>query len=250
MGQLDNKIVVITGGNSGIGFATAKLFIEEGAKVIITGRNKAKIDLAVRELGNDTIGLIGDLIDVSEIEEMVDQIGQHVDKVDVLFLNAGVALYAPINQITEEFYDKLFDTNVKGLFFMIKHLLPRLGQGSSVILNSSINSFMARPTSSVYAATKAAVSSLTRTLSGELIERGIRLNTVIPGPTQTPIFGKMGLPSDQINQLAKNIKKTVPMDRFGRPEEIAQAALYFASERSAFTVGAELVVDGGMGTLR
>ena len=250
MSKLANKVAVITGGNSGIGLETARLFQSEGARVIITGRNREKVQQAASELGSNVSGVVADLSQVSEVERMAQRIGELTNQVDILFLNAGVAFYAPIEQIDEAFYDQQFDTNVKGLFFSIKYLLPLFKDKGSIILNSSINSFMAFPTSNVYAATKAAVNSLGRTLSGELIQRGIRINTISPGPIQTPIYGKMGMKSEQMQEMAGNIQGMIPMDRFGQSEEIAKAALYFASDDSAFTVGAELAIDGVMGTLR
>ena len=249
MKKLANKVALITGGSSGIGLATAKVFAEEGAEVIITGRNQESLDKAVGELEHRVIGIISDTAQLADIEKLAAELRSQGKQVDVLFLNAGIAKLAPIEQTDEAFYDETFNINVKGLYFTIKHLLPLMGEGTSIVINASINAYIGMPNSSVYAASKAAVISLARTLSGELVSRGIRVNAISPGPINTPIFGKMGMSPEQLEATATGIQQQVPMGRFGHPEEIAKAALFLASDDSSFVIGAELVADGGMSTL-
>ncbi len=249
MKKLLNKVALITGGSSGIGLATAKVFAEEGAEVIITGRNQESLDKAVGELDHQVTGMISDTAQLADIEKLAAQLQSQGKRIDVLFLNAGIAQLAPIEQTSEALYDETFNINVKGLYFTIKHLLPLMGEGTSIVINASINAYIGMPNSSVYAASKAAVISMARTLSGELVGRGIRVNAISPGPINTPIFGKMGMSPEQLEATATSIQQQVPMGRFGRPEEIAKAALFLASDDSSFMIGAELVADGGMSTL-
>ncbi len=249
MKKLANKVALITGGSSGIGLATAKVFAEEGAEVIITGRNQESLDKAVGELDHQVTGIVSDTAQLADIEKLAAQLQSQGKTIDVLFLNAGIAKLAPIEQTDEALYDETFNINVKGLYFTIKHLLPLMGEGTSIVINASINAYIGMPNSSVYAASKAAVISMARTLSGELVSRGIRVNAVSPGPINTPIFGKMGMSPEQLEATATSIQQQVPMGRFGRPEEIAKAALFLASDDSSFVIGAELVADGGMSTL-
>lgn len=246
MNRLENKVAVITGGNSGIGLATARLFKAEGAKVIITARNAKRLAETKAELGDEFEILQADVANIDELDSFFSQIGEKYGKIDTLFLNAGVALFAPLEALDEATFDKLYNINVKGVFFGVQKALPYLKEGSSVILNTSIANQVGMPNSSAYGATKAAVRSLARTLSGELIGRGIRVNAVSPGPIETPIYGKMGLPEEAVNELAAGIISQVPLGRFGRADEVAQTALFFASDSSSFIVGAELEVDGGM----
>ena len=249
MKKLANKVAVVTGGNSGIGFTTARTFLEEGAEVIITGRNQESLNKAVGELGNGASAIRSDIGQLADIEKLASELQSRGKRVDVLFLNAGIAKLAPIEQSDEALYDETFDINVKGLYFTIKHLLPLMHEGTSVVINASINAYIGMPNSSLYAASKAAVISMARTLSGELVGRGIRINAVSPGPINTPIFGKMGMSPEQLEATAAGIQQQVPMGRFGTPEEIAQAVLFLASDDSSFVIGAELVADGGMSTL-
>ncbi len=249
MNKLANKVALITGGSSGIGLATAKVFVEEGAEVIITGRNQDSLDKAVGELEHRVTGMISDTAQLADIEKLAAQLQSQGKPIDVLFLNAGIAKLVPIEQTDEAFYDETFNINVKGLYFTIKHLLPLMSEGTSIVINASINAYIGMPNSSVYAASKAAVISLARTLSGELVGKGIRVNAISPGPINTPIFGKMGMSPEQLEATATSIQQQVPMGRFGRPEEIAKAALFLASDDSSFVIGAELVADGGMSTL-
>ena len=249
MSKLANKVAVVTGGNSGIGFTTAKIFAEEGAEVIITGRNQESLDKAVAELGGKVTAIKSDAAQLADIKKLAAELESQGKRVDVLFLNAGIAKLAPIEQTDEALYDQTFDINVKGLYFTIKHLLPLMDEGTSIVINASINAYIGMPNSSVYAASKAAVISMARTLSGELVDRGIRVNVVSPGPINTPIFSKMGMSDEQMEATASSIQQQIPMGRFGRPEEIAQAALFLASSDSSFVIGAELIADGGMSTL-
>ncbi|MFS4418595.1 SDR family oxidoreductase [Maribacter sp. 2307ULW6-5] len=249
MSKLENKTALITGGNSGIGFATAETFIKHGAKVIITGRNEERLQQAVAKLGSAASYIVADSGKMDDLAQLAERVGEHTDKLDVLFLNAGIAKFAPIEYIDESFFDESFNVNVKGVFFTVKHLLPYLFQDSSVILNASINAHIGMPNSSVYAATKAGVISLAKTLSGELKDRGIRVNAISPGPINTPIYQKLGLEEDQLNEMAGHIQSQVPLGRFGNPQEIANAALFLGTDDSKFMLGSELILDGGMSTL-
>ena len=249
MKKLANKVALITGGSSGIGLATAKVFAEEGAEVIITGRNQKSLDKAVGELEHRVTGMVSDTAQLADIEKLAAELQSQGKQINVLFLNAGIAKLVPIEQTDEALYDETFNINVKGLYFTVKHLLPLMGEGTSIVINASINAYIGMPNSSVYAASKAAVISMARTLSGELVGRGIRVNALSPGPINTPIFGKMGMSPEQLEATATSIQQQVPMGRFGRPEEIAKAALFLASDDSSFMIGAELVADGGMSTL-
>jgi NAD(P)-dependent dehydrogenase (short-subunit alcohol dehydrogenase family) len=227
MNRLLNKTAVITGGNSGIGLATAKEFIAEGAKVIITGRNKASLDKAVAELGPQAYGVLSDTSKVDQIRQLRTQVEAIFPRVDVIFLNAGIAKFSSIEAVDEAFFDEQFDTNVKGSFFTVQQLLPLMGEGGSIVLNTSINAHIGMPNASIYAATKAAVLTLAKNLSAELLPRKIRVNAVSPGPVATPLYGKLGVPSDQLEQTANNIKTQVPLGRFGTPEEIARVVVFF-----------------------
>lgn len=249
MNRLENKVAVITGGNSGIGFATAQLFIEEGAKVIITGRNKESVDKAVAELGVSASGIVSDTGNMRDIKELQAKVAAIYPLIDVLFLNAGVAKFSPIESADEAFFDEQFNINVKGSFFTIQQLLPILKDGGSIVLNTSINAHIGMANASIYAASKAAQLTLIKNLSAELISRKIRVNAVSPGPVSTPLYGKLGLPADQLSATASHIQSSVPIGRFGAPEEIAKVALFLASDDSTFLLGSEIIADGGMSTL-
>ena len=246
MSRLNGKVAVITGGNSGIGLATAKAYIENGARVIITGRNQQAIEKAAAELGNDTIGLVSDAGNIDQISRLPEQVKKHVDKIDILFVNAGIAYFAPIDQVDEAHFDNQFNINVKGLYFTVQKLLPLINKGGSVILNASVVAHKGMAGSTVYAATKAAVISFGKTLARDLVPYRIRVNTISPGPISTPIYGKMGMPQEALNEFAAGVQQTVPINRFGEANEVAQAAVFFASEESSFVHGVELLVDGGM----
>jgi len=238
--KLQGKLTVITGGTTGIGLATAKLFVEEGAYVFITGRRQKELDEAVKSIGNNVTGVQGDIAKLTDLDRLFDAVATK-GRIDVIFANAGVAEFAPFGKITEEHFDKLFDTNVKGTLFTVQKALPLLNDGGSIILNGSVGSVKGTPAFGVYGATKAALRSFVRTWTSDLKDRHIRSNVVSPGPTDTPIVD--GQPADAIARIVS----TIPMGRMGEPEEIAKAALFLASEDSSFVTGIELFVDGGRG---
>ena len=249
MGKLEGKVAVITGGNSGIGLATAKEFKEQGAQVIITGRDQQTLDAAKREIGGNVVALRSDTSSLAEIDKLLAVVKEKFGHIDVLFVNAGIGKFAPVDAVTEEFFDSIMDINFKGAYFTIQKALPLLCDNASIILNTSIIAHIGMPNTSVYAASKAALITLARTLSAELVSRGIRVNAISPGPVATPILGRMGMPPEMLEETAKNIQAQVPMKRFGRPEEIAKTVLFLASEDSSFLLGTEIVADGGMSEL-
>ena len=245
-GRFTDKVAVVTGGNSGIGLATAKAFAREGARVAITGRSDATLKAAQKELGPDALVLKADMSRVPEIAAAMDQIKKKFGRIDALFVNAGIGRFVPFEDVTEEFFDETIATNLKGAFFTIQKAAPLLPRGAAVVLNASINAHMGLPGSSVYGASKAALVNLAKTLSADLLQHGVRVNVVSPGPVATPILDRMGLPEDQTRQLKERLAEQVPLKRFGTPDEIAAAVLYLSSGESSFVVGTELVVDGGM----
>jgi NAD(P)-dependent dehydrogenase (short-subunit alcohol dehydrogenase family) len=247
MKTLEGKVAVITGGSSGIGLATAKLFQEVGARVAISGRDQKALDAAVKELGAGIVAVRSDVSKLSDLDALFDTVAKRLGRIDVLFANAGIAKFAPLRDISEDAYDETFDINVKGVFFTIQKAIPFLNDNASVILNTSFLNQAGIPTTSVYAASKAAVRSLARSISSELANRGIRVNVVSPGPISTPLYGKLGLPQEAVDAFAANIVSQVPLKRFGRPEEVAQTALFLASSASSYVTGVELNVDGGLG---
>jgi NAD(P)-dependent dehydrogenase (short-subunit alcohol dehydrogenase family) len=249
MGKLQGKVAVVTGGNSGIGLATAKEFKEQGARVVITGRDQKTLDDAERLLGDDVLAVQCDVSRLTEIDKLFELVKNKLGNIDVLFINAGVGRFVPLESVTEDFFDWTMNINFKGAYFTIQKALPLLNKNASIVLNASINAYIGMPNSSVYAASKAALISLARTLSAELITHGIRVNVVSPGPVTTPIFEKLGLDAEALNETLKNIEAQVPMKRFGRPEEIAKTALFLASSDSSFLLGTEIVADGGMSQL-
>ena len=247
MKSLEGKVAVITGGSSGIGLATAKLFQQAGARVAISGRNQQALDAAAKELGNGIVTVRADAGKVPDTEALFAAVTGKLGRIDVLFANAGVAKFAPVGDVSEAFYDEIFDINVKGVFFTLQKAIPFLNDKASIILNTSVVNQTGLPNTSVYAASKAAVRSLARTLAAELAGRGIRVNVVSPGPIETPIFGKMGLPKEALDAFATNIISQIPLKRFGQPEEVAQTALFLASDASSYITGVEVNVDGGLG---
>lgn len=249
MGKLTGKVAVITGGNSGIGLTTAQEFLREGAQVIITGRNEATVAEAANALGAGAIGIVSDANKMSDMLSLGEKIAALTGKIDVLFVNAGMGKFAPIEQMSEEVFDEIMDTNFKGAYFSIQALLPLMNEGGSITLNTSISAHIGMAGASVYAASKAALLSLIRNLSTELLPRRIRVNAISPGPIGTPFFGKTGLPVETMQAMAGQIQSQVPIGRFGTMEEIAKIALFFASDDSSFVLGAELIADGGMATL-
>ncbi len=249
MNRLANKTALITGGTSGIGLETAKQFIAEGARVAITGTNPKTMEAARSELGEDVLIIRADASDVAAQKIVASEIEKTFGKLDIVFVNAGVADLRPIENWDEAGFERTFDINVKGPFFLIQALLPLLSNPASIVLNTSVNAHVGMPTSSVYGASKAALLSMARTLSGELIGRGIRINAVSPGPITTPLYGKLGLTEEGTKAMAAGVLAQVPAGRFGTPSEVAKAVVFLASDEASFTVGAELMMDGGMGTL-
>jgi len=243
------KVVLVTGGNSGIGFATALAFANEGARVVITGRDQSTLDKASVQLGKHVIAVRSDAGSLADGIKLAALLKQQGVMLDAVFINAGVAKFAPFEAVGEEMWDTTFNTNVKGPYFLIKTLAPLLNPGAAIVLNGSINAHIGMPNSSVYAASKAALISLAKTLSSELLSKGVRVNVISPGPVTTPIYGRLGLPAEQLSEVATSIQAQIPLKRFGTPEEIASAVLYLASPESAFIVGTELVADGGMSQL-
>jgi len=249
VGKLEGRVAVITGGNSGIGLATAKEFKEQGARVVITGRDQQTLDEAKQVIGGDVLAIRSDTSSLTEIDKLFAAVKEKFGKIDVLFVNAGIGTFGPIEAVTEESFDSIMDINFKGAYFTIQKALPLLNDNASIVLNASIVANIGMPNSSVYAASKAALITLARTLSAELVGRGIRVNVVSPGPVSTPILGRMGMPPEVLEETAKSLQAQVPMKRFGRPEEIAKTVLFLASEDSSFLLGTEIVADGGMSQL-
>jgi NAD(P)-dependent dehydrogenase (short-subunit alcohol dehydrogenase family) len=245
MSRLQGKRTLITGGTSGIGLETARQFLAEGARVVVTGNHPDRIASAQAELGSDVLVLRADSASVDEQRRLAQAVADHYGQLDVAFLNAGVSVWLPIEEWTEAMFDKSFDINVKGPYFLIRALLPVFANPASIVLNTSINAHVGAARSSVYAATKAAFLNLSKTLSGELLGRGIRVNAVSPGPVDTPLYDKLGIPDAYREQVNKDIVATIPYGRFGTPEEVAKAVLYLASDESKWTVGSEIIVDGG-----
>lgn len=247
--KLAGKTAVITGGNSGIGLATAKLFKEQGANVVITARSDESFRTAQKDFGDLFTVVKTDVTNIRDIEVLADTVKKKYGKIDVLFANAGIAHFAPISDVSSDFFDSQFNTNVKGVLFTVKNFARLLNKGGSVILTTSGVNTKGMAGGSVYAATKAAVRSMARTLSAELVHQGIRVNALSPGPVETPIFSKMGLSDVELKGMAEGIQSSTPIGRFGSPAEIATAALFLASDDSTLVLGAELVADGGFSQL-
>ncbi|MBG0810723.1 glucose 1-dehydrogenase [Methylosinus sp. H3A] len=246
MGRLSGKIAVVTGGNSGIGLATAELFVKEGAQVVLTGRRRAELDAAVARIGAGAIGVQGDVSALADLDRLFAEVKERFGRIDILFANAGVVRLAPIEGVDEALFDQLFGINVKGLLFTVQKALPLFSDGGAIVLNSSIANTVGTPGFGVYSATKAAVRSFARTWTSELKGRNIRVNVVSPGPIDTPIFDTMGLSTQQHDELAEQLKTNVPLGRFGAPEEVAEAVLFLASDASSYVAGVDLYVDGGL----
>ena len=238
MGKLEGKVVVITGGSTGIGLAAARLFVKEGANVFITGRRQKELDDAVRAIGRNVTGVQGDVARLADLDRLYEAV-RAKGRIDVVFANAGVAKFAPLGSITEEHFDKLFNINVRGTLFTVQNALPLLNDGGSIILTGSVAGVKGTAAFGVYGATKAAIRNFARTWTVELKDRRIRSNVLSPGPTETPILDQQ--PPDAIARIAA----TIPMGRMGKPDEIAKAALFLASDDSSFVTGIELFVDGG-----
>ena len=245
MGKLEGKIALITGGNGGIGLATAKQFVNEGAYVFITGRRDSELAAAVKEIGKNVTGVQGDVSNLGDLDRLFAQIKREKGKLNIVFANAGVAKYAKFGTITEEFYDSIFNINVKGLLFTVQKALPLLSDGGSIILNASIVASKGLSANSVYSATKAAVRSFARTWTTDLKDRRIRVNAVSPGSTDTPGLSQLWASAETGQQRLKMISNTVPLGRLGTPDEVAKAVVFLASEDSSYITGTELFVDGG-----
>ena len=244
-GKLEGKVALITGGNSGIGVATAKQFVNEGAYVFITGRREAELAAAKKQIGKNVTAIQGDVSNLDDLDRLFVQIKKEKSKIDIVFANAGVARYAPLGTITEDFFDSIFDINVKGVLFTVQKSLPLLRDGGSIILNASIVATKGLSSNSVYSATKAAVRSFARTWTTDLKDRRIRVNAISPGPIDTPGLSELLASSETGEQRRKMISTTVPLGRFGRPEEIAKAVVFLASDDASYITGIELFVDGG-----
>jgi NAD(P)-dependent dehydrogenase (short-subunit alcohol dehydrogenase family) len=244
-GKLEGKVAVVTGGNSGIGLATAKQFVAEGAYVFITGRRQVELDAAVKQIGENIVGVQGDVAKLADLDKLYATVKAKKGRIDILFANAGSAELAPLGEITEEHFDKIFNTNVKGLLFTVQKALPLIPDCASIILNASIVASTGNPAFSVYSATKAAVRSFARTWVLDLKERKIRVNAISPGPIGTPGLDGLGQTEGVGEQLKASLVASVPLGRLGTPDEVARAAVFLASDDSSFVTGTELFVDGG-----
>jgi NAD(P)-dependent dehydrogenase (short-subunit alcohol dehydrogenase family) len=250
MKRLEGKVAVVTGGNSGIGLASAKRLQEEGARLAISGRNQKTLDEAVKTIGNGVLAVKADVSVASDLDKLYAAVSQKLGKIDVLFVNAGVYKFAPFQATSEAMYDELFDINTRGAYFTIQKALPFLNDGASIVINTSVADEVGVVNGSAYAATKAALRSFTRSLAAELVERNIRVNAVSPGPVETPEgFARTGLSKEALNDMLKSILSQVPMKRIGQPSEIAGAVAFLASSDSSFMTGAEVPVDGGFGQI-
>ena len=245
MAKLAGKIALVTGGTSGIGLATAKQFVSEGAYVFITGRRERELAAAVKEIGENVTGVQGDASDLGDLDRLYARIKREKGKLDIVFANAGAAQYAALGAITEDAYDSMFGINVKGVLFTVQKALPLLPDGASIILNASIVGSKGLPANSVYSATKAAVRSFARTWTTDLKSRHIRVNAISPGSTDTPGLSNLLASSEVGEQRKKLIANAVPLGRFGTPDEIAKAVVFLASDDASYITGAELFVDGG-----
>ena len=244
MKSLENKVAIVTGGNSGIGYAAAADLVSKGAKVIVTGRNKEALAKAETEL--KVTGIVADQSDLKSIDNLVEEVKEKFGKVDILFLNAGIAAFAPLDSASEDHYDSIMNVNVKGVYFTVQKVLPILNDGGSIIFNTSVNAHVGMPNSSVYAASKAAVLSLNKVFAVELASRKIRVNAVSPGPIETPLYGKVGLEKEEVEGLGSALGEKILLKRFGQAAEVAKTVSFLASEDASFITGSEIVVDGGL----
>jgi NAD(P)-dependent dehydrogenase (short-subunit alcohol dehydrogenase family) len=244
--RFHEKITVVVGGNSGIGLASARAFALEGARVVITGRDPATLERAAGAIGGGTLAVRCDLADLGQIDALMASIRETLGRIDVLFVNAGIGAFIPIEAVTEADWDQVHAVNLKGVFFTVQKALPLMSKGGAIVLNASIGWRKGIPTGSVYAASKAGVRALGRSFAAELVDRGIRVNVVSPGPVETPIIGRTaGLAPEMIPQLREQMLANTPMKRMGEPEEVARAALFLASDEASFITGVDLLVDGG-----
>ncbi len=251
MKKLTGKTAIITGGNSGIGLATAHEFIAQGAKVIITGRSQKSIDEALSQLGDQAQGIVSDAGDMAQVKQLGSQVKAITPNIDIIFINHGVGKFNLVEGMEEAMFDEIMNINFKGAYFTLQQLLPLVNDGGSIIFNTSINAHIGMAGASVYAASKAALLSLIKNLSAELLPRRIRVNAVSPGPVVTPLHSsdKLGISNEQLEQMGEGLIKQIPVGRFGKAEEIAKVVAFFASDDSTFVLGAELIADGGMYTL-
>lgn len=249
MARLNGKTAVITGGTSGIGFATAQLFLEEGARVIVTGQNETRLQEAAQKLGDNATPVLANVKNLAELDLLAERVAEIFGSIDVLFVNAGVAKVAPFKQVTEARFDEEMAINLKGAFFTVQKLEPVMKDGGSIILTTTCLDQTAMMGESVYSASKAAVRSLARSFSLELLDRKIRVNAIAPGAIETPIWSKIEMPQEAMEQAAQQVIGQTPAGRFGKPEEIAKAVLFLASDDSSFMLGEEILVDGGWATL-
>jgi NAD(P)-dependent dehydrogenase (short-subunit alcohol dehydrogenase family) len=248
--KLAGKVAVITGGSSGIGLSTAKLFIAEGAYVYLVARRQAELNAAIARLGKNAVGVQGDVSDLADLDRLYAKIAADKNPIDIVFANAGIGNQrAPLGQLTEDQFDKTFDLNVRGLLFTVQKALPFMCDGGAIVLNASLASIKGLPTSGLYSASKAAVRSLARTWTNELKDRRIRTNVISPGFIDTPIFETAGRTREEVLAWMETISPTIPLGRLGRPEEVAKAVLFLASEDSSYIAGIELFVDGGLGQI-
>lgn len=246
MNRLHNKRALVTGGTSGIGLETARQFLAEGARVMVTGSSDESLAEARRQLGGDALFSKTDAGDLQAQVKLAQEVRDAFGQLDVAFINAGIGIFMPLEAWDEAAFDRSMAVNFKGPFFLLQALLGTFANPASVILNGSVNAHLGMPASSVYSATKAGLVSLAKTLSGELVARGIRLNTVSPGTVTTPIYGKLGLPADALQQMKDGLTAVIPLHRFGSPVEIAKAVVFLASDESTYAVGSEFILDGGL----
>jgi NAD(P)-dependent dehydrogenase (short-subunit alcohol dehydrogenase family) len=247
--RFKGKVAVVTGGNSGIGLGVAKAYAREGAQVAITGRNEKTLEVAAKEIGDGTLAIQSDSGKVREIEAAMQKINQRFGRIDALFVNAGVGKFVPFTEVTEQFFDETIGINMKGVFFTVQKAISLMSKGSAIVLNASINAHLGMPGTTVYGATKAAVINMAKTLSADLLEKGIRVNAISPGPITSALLARDGISQEKLQETKDWIQSQVPIKRFGTPEEIAAAVLYLTAPESAFVLGAELIIDGGMATL-
>ena len=244
--KLQNKVAVITGANSGIGLATAKLFLKEGAKVVLTGRRQKALDEAAKDLKGDFITVLGDVANTEDNHKIIDETVKKYGKIDVLFLNAGIAPPTPTSDIDENHYNDIFDINVKGPILTVQKALPHLNDGGSILFTNSIVHQKGFDNLGVYSASKGALRAYARVLTSEVKDRKIRVNSLAPGPIDTPLYGKMGLPEEQVEEMGKGFAAQVPLKRFGTSEEVAKTALFLSSEDASYINGVEIEIDGGL----
>jgi NAD(P)-dependent dehydrogenase (short-subunit alcohol dehydrogenase family) len=247
--RFQGKVAVVTGGNSGIGLGVAKAYAQEGAQVAITGRNQKTLENAAKEIGTGTLAIQSDAGKVADIELAMKKIKERFGQINALFVNAGVGKFVPLEQVTEDFFDEAVNINMKGVLFTVQKAIPLMPKGSAIVLNASINAHLGMPGTTVYGATKAAVINMAKTLSADLLEKGIRVNAISPGPVTSALLERAGLTREKLQETKDWIQTQVPIKRFGTPEEIAAAVLYLTAPESAFVLGAELIIDGGMATL-